>query len=272
MSIFRGIAVTSAALMASTVVVQAADLYGHHGGRGSIKDDHSYAAPRSGCPSIYARIDGGYSGFDKPNQNQAGVDEYVYSKIDKTWNFGGGIGAYITCNVRADLTYDVRGGTDMSGFNPNPYAPNYGQMKWGYESQVIMANFYYDFNMRSRFTPYIGVGLGMAHNEFKAGSGTVGAGALEIDPITLLPVASGAIGTRTTVAGNSKWSAAGAFMTGFVFNIHDRLKLDTGYRFLYLGDAKTGQTANSFGGTGGPIHVEHMHAHEFRVGLRYDIR
>lgn len=259
MSIIRGIAVTSAALMASTVVVQAADLYGHHGGRGSIKDDHSYMAPRSGCPSIYARIDGGYSGFDKPNQNQAGVDEFVWSKIDKTWNFGGGIGAYITCNIRADITIDHRFESDQRGFNPNPIAPNYGSMKWGYSSTAYMANFYYDFNMRSRFTPYIGVGLGLVNNEFSAGGGTVAAPHVDA-------------GTPTFVASGSKWSAAGAFMTGFVLNLHDRLKLDTGYRFLYLGDAKTGQTSNSFGGTGGPIHVEHMHAHEFRVGLRYDIR
>ena len=52
MSIIRGIAVTSAALMASTVVAQSADLYGGHGGRGSIKDDYTYAAAPTRLPDL----------------------------------------------------------------------------------------------------------------------------------------------------------------------------------------------------------------------------
>ena len=139
MSILRGIAVTSAALMASAFVAQAADLYGSHGGRGSIKDDHTYAAAPSGCPTWYARVDGGYSSFDRPAFSQVGIDDHVNSRIEGAGSFGGGIGRYFTCNIRGDVTVDHRFKSDVTSFNPNPLAPNYGPMKWSYESTAVMA-------------------------------------------------------------------------------------------------------------------------------------
>ena len=53
------------------------------------------------------------------------------------------------------------------------------------------------------------------------------------------------------------------------------LYLDVGYRFLYLGETATGPV--SLTNTSGTIvsrdpTVEDIHAHEFRVGLRYDLR
>jgi opacity protein-like surface antigen len=261
MSNYRGILVAGASLLATTMAAGAADLYGAHGGRGSIKDDYVHAAPR-GCPTWYARIDGGYSTFDRPAMSQVGIDDLVWSRVQDTGSLGGGLGYYFACNIRGDITVDHRFETDVKGFNANPSAPNYGPMKWGYESTAIMANMYYDFNAGARFTPYIGFGLGTVYNQFSRGKGVVAAGAA--NPAD--------VGFPTTVGAASNWHFAGAAMTGFVFNLHDRLKLDTGYRFMYLGAGKTGQTANSFGGTGGPIHIDNLHAHEFRIGLRYDIR
>ncbi len=261
MSHFRVLAAAGAVLAASAFGAGAADLYGQ-GVRGSIKDDVSYMPAPRGCPSWYARIDGGYSSYDRPGLNQVGIDEHVWSRVKDTGNFGGGLGHYFTCNIRGDITVDHRFKSDMSGFNPNPFAANYGRSTWGYESTAIMTSMYYDFNAGSRFSPYIGVGFGTVHNAFSAGKGVIAPGANN-------PADEG---TPITVAKADSWHVAGALMTGFVFNVTERMKLDTGYRFMYLGAGKTGDTANSFGGTGGPIHVENLHAHEFRVGLRYDIR
>jgi opacity protein-like surface antigen len=269
MSTYRGFLVAGASLLATTIAAQSADLYGAHGGRGSIKDDYVQAAPR-GCPTWYARIDGGYTTYDRPAMTQVGIDDHVGARFTDTGTLGGGIGRYFTCSIRGDITVDHRYESDAKGFNANPYAPNYGQMKWGYESTSVMANIYYDFNAGARFTPYIGFGLGGVHNNFIKGGGTVGNGARKF--VNGVEQASGAIGTPTTVGAGSDWHVAAAAMTGFVFSMTDRLKLDTGYRFMYLGATKTGQTANAFGGTGGVVHVDSMHAHEFRVGLRYDIR
>ena len=53
------------------------------------------------------------------------------------------------------------------------------------------------------------------------------------------------------------------------------LYLDVGYRFLYLGETATGPV--TLINTAGTLvsrdpTVEEIHAHEFRVGLRYDLR
>ena len=263
MSFIRAFVAAGAALITTTAAVQAADLYGAAGGRGSIKDDHSYMPAPRGCPSWYARLDGGYSTYDRPGLNQMGVDEHVWSRVKDTGNLGGGIGHYFTCNIRGDLTVDHRFKSDMTGFNPNPVAANYGRSTWGYESTAVMANMYYDFNSGSRFTPYIGFGFGAVHNSFSKGKGTIAAG-FGGNPAE--------IGTTTTVDAADSWHAAGAAMAGFVFNVTERVKFDTGYRFMYLGAGKTGNTMSAFGGSGGVIHVENLHAHEFRMGLRYDIR
>lgn len=262
MSISRVLAAAGAALIATAFGANAADLYGAGGGRGSIKDDVSYMPAPRGCPTLYGRIDGGYSTYDRPTLNQVGIDEHAWSRVKDTGNFGGGIGTYFTCNIRGDFTVDHRFKSDMHGFNTNPFAANYGKSTWGYESTALMMNVYYDFNSGSRITPYIGFGFGSVHNTFGKGKGVIAPGAA--NPAD--------VGSATTVAANDSWHVAGAFMTGFVMNLSERLKLDTGYRFMYLGAGQTGQTANAFGGTGGPIHVDNLHAHELRVGLRYDIR
>jgi len=255
MSNFRGFLVAGAALAASTMAAQSDGLYG---GRGSIKDGPVYAAPA--CPSWYVRIDGGYATFDRPALSQVGIDDLVWNRVQDTGSVGGGLGFYLTCNIRGDITVDHRFESDVTGFNANPFAPNYGRMSWGYSSTAILSNFYYDFNPGSRFSPYIGFGFGSVYNQFSKGKGVVAVG-------------GPAPGNATYVNGNDTWHVAGAAMAGFVFSLHDRLKLDTGYRFLYLGSAITGQTGDAvIGNFGGRIHADNMHAHEFRIGLRYDIR
>jgi opacity protein-like surface antigen len=126
---------------------------------------------------------------------------------------------------------------------------------------VFLANLYYDIDLRSRFTPYIGVGIGFAYNRTTTGTvaDTCGCGF-----------------TGVTIASDSKWTAAGALMGGFSFAMRDRLHIDAGYRYLMLGDAHTGLITGTVAGGGGgqsgdPV-IKDMWSHEFRVGLRYDIR
>ena len=145
---------------------------------------------------------------------------------------------------------------------PGPLVSFPGQRVFGLKSDVFLANLYYDIDTRSRFTPYFGVGLGFAHN--KTTNGTV--------------VDTGNIGfTNAVIAGDSKWATAGALMGGFSFAMRDRLHLDAGYRYLYVGDARTGLITGTVaplqnpGNDGDPV-VKDIWSHEFRIGLRYDIR
>ena len=140
---------------------------------------------------------------------------------------------------------------------------------------VALANVYYDFDLRSHFTPYLGVGLGFARNSTSSGSVVI-SGCDAIDPIT------GGVACSADFDGRTKTNAAGALMAGFSAKLRDRLHFDAGYRFLYLGDSHTGDiritraagstvTGPAPSSTPDPF-VFDQFAHEFRVGLRMDLK
>ena len=215
-------------------------------------------------PSWYVRGDFGYAWMDADNLYSQNFPFDALS-VDDTWGVGVGIGAYFTRGIRGDLTWEWRDGTDVSGSASGPGATTSFEL----DSQVLLANLYYDFHAGNRFTLYIGIGLGAARHSTSSGAVTTVCGGV------------------CTFDGEKKWTPAAALMAGFSFRIDrhapvsikdssyettvpGRLHLDVGYRFLYLGDASTGHNAG-FPVTPGP-RLEDIMAHEFRIGLRYDFR
>lgn len=261
-------AVLGSALALATVTgAAAADLYGG----GSIKGH--YAAPMPTGPSWYVRIDGGYAAHDDPEMTEAGIYDLVDTSIDNTWSLGGGIGRYFTPTIRGDVTYDHRFEADAKGTLLDHLADFDGVRAFGIESDVVLFNLYYDFNRGGRFNPYVGVGLGVTHN--KTTRGTV----------------SDDCGCEGIIEEGSETHVAGALMAGFsmllrggqsvvggtkdgpmVVDSGRGLHLDVGYRFLYLGEVATGDVVADGVSIADDPTVEKLHAHEFRVGLRYDIR
>lgn len=229
----------------------AADLYG-----GSIKDG-GYMPAIAASPTWYVRLDGGFAGHDKPVMLEDGIYDLIGTSIGSTWTLGGGIGRYFTQSIRGDITYDHRFEADVKGTNAATPPPTFpGIRKFGLESDVILANLYYDFDTRSRFTPYVGVGLGVVHHQTIVGK--------TIDTC-------GTCTSKIKEAGN--WDVAGALMAGFSVSLRSNLYFDAGYRFLYMGETKAGNIIDTAGPeiSRGPT-VEDIHAHELRFGLRYDIR
>ena len=126
--------------------------------------------------------------------------------------------------------------------------------RFGLESTVALANVYYDFDTRTRFTPYVGIGLGVAFDLHQR---------RHADELHL---------HRHHRRRGDAWSAAGALMAGFSVALRERFALDAGYRFLHISEAHTGAIVGSSADAGSTIRLEGLNAHEFRVGLRYDIR
>ena len=256
MQFIRGTLIASAALVVGGVTAaQAADLnYG-----GSIKD--GYVAPMAApAPSVYFRIDGGYAFHDEPRMTENTIYTLTDVTMDEAWTFGGGVGMYFSKNVRADITVDHRFEHDLSGNLADHAATLEGVRHFGLASTVGLVNVYYDFDMGRNFTPYVGAGLGFVRHTTKEGTVT--------DPC----------GTCTAVIeGDSQTHVAAALMAGFSMTLRDRLMLDAGYRFLYLGEAATGPVRFTGTAPGAPSvsddPIAHdIHAHEFRVGLRYNVR
>ena len=255
----RALLLGAALAAGSAVSAMAADLYG-----GSIKDGYM-PVPTVAPSSWYIRGDVSHSRYDRPTMIESGRFDLTGAEIDNQWAAGLGVGYYFSKSVRADLTWDYRFETDARGTvpfgpGPGPLVNFPGERSFGLKSNVFLANLYYDFDLRSRFTPYVGIGLGFANNKTTTGS---------------VPDNCACGFTNVVIEGASKWSVAGALMSGFSYNVRDRLHLDAGYRYLYLGEAHTGLiTGNGggLGGTDGDPAVKDIWAHEFRVGLRYDIR
>ena len=263
----------AALVLGSAQGALAADL-GSYGG--SIKDGPMMAPMEAPRPSVYFRIDGGYSTFDDPTMTEIGIYDLTEESIDSTWSIGGGIGRNFGNGFRADLTYDHRFEADAEGNLADHQATLEGVRKFGIESDVVLANLYYDFDYGNRFTPYIGVGLGFTRNKTTAGTvESCGCTTATIEEGSDTNVAGAAMaGFSLRLRGGEQVVHGGSFKDGPVNVSASRgLYLDAGYRFLYLGGVETGEIVHVGGGTiiAEDPTVEDIHAHEFRVGLRYDI-
>jgi opacity protein-like surface antigen len=281
-SLRKAVQLGAALLVGSVSAASAADLGGYKGG--SLKDSgYAPQAQMSAGPAWYFRLDGGRTSFDNPYMVEDSVAELTNTRMDKSWTLGGGIGYYFSNHIRGDLTYTRMFNSNVSGYRYDSsqgtdhnidvnntkdceeangvQASCRGTRSFGVRSDVFLANLYYDIDCRCHFTPYIGVGLGVVHHKTSAGHVT--------DTWN-----NGAV-TGVIDSGSSSHVAA-ALMAGFSVQLRERMNLDAGYRFLYLGQTATGAVRDTNGGNSVTISpdptVENIHAHEFRVGLRYDFR
>ena len=156
--------------------------------------------------------------------------------IDNTWALGGGIGRYFGRGVRGDVTYEWRGSTDVHGTGPGTLTTDFDL-----KSSVLLANLYYDFRPNERFTPYVGIGVGAARHSTSGGTIQTACALLRH-----LRRRQQLVGGRRPDGGRElphrprpprprqhQGRAAATCEPG-------RLHVDVGYRFLYLGDAHTG--------------------------------
>lgn len=260
----------TAVLIAGAAGAGAADLYGG----GSVKDVYAPAVPTG--PSIYVRIDGGYGAFDDPVMVEDGIFDLVDTGIEETWTLGGGIGRYFTPAIRADVTYDHRfeataHGTNLDGLSTLP-----GVRSFGVESDVVLFNVYYDFDRGARISPYIGVGLGVTHNKTTAGTVSNECGCVgTIEEGSETHVAGALMAGLTAKLRGGQTIAPGIKDAPVVTDSGRNLYFDVGYRFLYLGQTAAGPVT-MVSNTGTEVSqdptVEDIHAHEVRLGLRYDWR
>ncbi len=251
-----------AALLLGSAGASAADLGGMKGG--SIKDGYVPQTVDHAGARWYLRGDYSHAWQGLGSMTEPPTYDLSSTSIANTHAFGFGIGHYFSKHVRGDITIDWRRDAAARGTVNDGIATVQGERQFNISNVVALANVYYDFDTRSHFTPYIGVGLGFARNTTKAG--TVALSGCQIQTCS------------ADFDGATSTNAAGALMTGFSARLHDRLHFDAGYRFLYMGSAHTGdiritRTGGGVGPTTSPDPLVHdLFAHEVRVGLRWDIK
>lgn len=240
---WRGAVAIAAAMVSGIGTVEAADLYS----RGM--KDYSHRQALANPATWYLRLDGGFVAPGEPTLASGG-STFISSGIGDTWSLGAGVGRYLSANLRADLTAEYHFDADVRGRNTAVGATFPGPHRFGLENTILLANAYYDFNRAGTINPYLGAGLGMVHHQVNAGVTRTG----------------GSIGS------DSSWSAAGALTAGFTVALTQGLQFDAGYRFLYLGDTSAGGVRNAAGTVVAGPSVDDIYAHEFRFGVRWDVR
>lgn len=163
-----------------------------------------------------------------------------------------GIGYRFSSMLRMDVTLDHRFDARFKGVATAPVFAGGSLMDRGrFQSTSLMVNAYVDLGTWNGLTPYLGAGIGVAHNTLSRNA------RITADP-------SGAITSWERIAGASDDSFAWALMAGLGYEVAPGLTLDFGYRFIGLGSVKTRHYS-----LGSGVDLEQIGAHEIRLGLRY---
>jgi opacity protein-like surface antigen len=222
------------------------------------------------------------------NANVFGRASLLGMKPPNGWSAGLGAGYKFTNFLRADLTVDYRSPVTTNGIagtqtclvgtapvrDPTTQAiigsnPIFDQCTGIAHSRLnrthVLANAYVDLGTWSRFTPYVGAGIGVnvTYNKSQLNwfmSNQEPYNITFTDPFSKITFHQFMDTTRNGYTYNLAW----ALMGGVAIDITPHLKLDVGYRYLSLGRYTA---ADSSGNT----ITKQMHAQEIRTGFRYVI-
>ncbi len=202
------------------------------------------AAGAAESQGAYVRADIGGSFARSPGGTVANGDGFS-GDLGNSASVELGAGYQLPYNLRADLTigyrpgYDIRSRESLSGIDLTADAK--------LRTWTVMANAYYDIDTGTAFTPYLGIGAGVAVNRLDTITYRLGAGEFQEN------------GKNTA---RFAWSV----MAGGAYAIATGVKIDIGYRYLDAGRFETsGETTI---GAVTPVKGD-VRAHEVKVGLRY---
>ncbi|MBA1156542.1 outer membrane protein [Microvirga mediterraneensis] len=210
---------------------------------------------RESSRGLYLRGTVGYVDYKHPEAdfaNQPAISNISHESLNNTAVVGAGVGYRFNANVRADVTLDHAFDARFKGVVA-PASLNAVSItdQAQFQSSTFMVNGYLDFRPVMGFTPYVGAGVGIAHNIF---SRQVLA---TYDPAT-------GIETAVRIAGGDDFSLAWALMAGVGYQLSSNFSLDLGYRYASLGAVKTRSYDTGIG-----VDMESIGAHEMRLGVRY---
>lgn len=275
---FKKFTLVAAALMASTSLVNAADLISAPAPVADLPPELATVGSTSGW---YIRGDIGYANLDHKGvnflQGQFFTGQFSQAEFDETFSLQGGIGYQITDYFRVDGTIKYFGSTDFYGDSaPGDAVPCNGFPGSTCDFQdnaelealtLFMANAYVDLGTVNGFTPYIGAGIGAARVEY---------GDL-FNNQTCDPAAPAGCSDNDSIhGGESTTRFAYALHAGASFDVSCRTKIDAGYSYTHIEGGKQFGTGIGTPGSlapgsavGGDGYDHGIDVHEGRIGLRY---
>ncbi len=232
---------TIAALFATTAIIAAAT---------TARADEMANIPVYGELKMGASIDTADGIKNTSNVSGALANVNQTSGTDTTGVFGAAVGLNLKkwgAPVRAEVEYAYR--TDFN-YNPNPNFVNAALPSKSTNSvttQTLLVNGFYDFDTGTKFTPFVGAGIGAAFLNTST-KGTV--------------ISTGATENVSNSRTNFAWSVG----AGVNYAIDTHWSADLAYRYLDLGSVDFGNTVTS--ASKGQMTGDFT-AHEVLAGLRY---
>jgi opacity protein-like surface antigen len=232
--------------------------------------------PVTGNQDCYSGLAGTY-GFRNPTlSNSTFVDlgigyqlnQWLRADATLEWRGGAHLQAADQMNVGGTYTQYFADGTNSGG---QPYSQSLRNFYRGNVSSIVgLVNGYVDLGTFWGVTPYIGAGVGVAHNRL---SGLTDQGF----NYTGL---NGATGAGWPTGGyfrdGKKTNFAWALMAGLSYSVTQNLKLEVGYRYMNLGKMTSGQSQcfnpdGSIGGAGCNWRVSSskLESQDVRIGMRW---
>lgn len=181
----------------------------------------------------------------------------IGNKTDDT--FGGSIAVGYDFGKRFGVP--IRGEVEYAAFSRAEAKRSYTnewnereKLKQTFDIQTLFFNAYWDIDTGTRFTPYLGAGLGMAFIGTKMKSNGYDIG----DPDDSW---SESTGSKTVT--NFAWNVG----AGLGYDLTENWTLDAGYRFAHLGSVKT----KTFSDDESTFHgkTSNLYQHQFAIGVRY---
>ncbi|HEY3916869.1 MAG TPA: OmpA family protein [Stellaceae bacterium] len=179
------------------------------------------------------------------------------STVDTSVIFGGGIGYRFNPMFRSDFTLDYIPSHNVKGHDSlAPTVTNSGNVS----SLVGMLNGYLDLNgfaptLFGPFQPYLQAGVGFANNDLSR---------------TNISLAAGPFVAAGSYSGNTDTDFAWGAGAGVGYPVTPNLTLDLGYKYLDLGEMRSGTSFTAAGFTVPVTQIKaDLHVHTVMIGLRW---
>jgi opacity protein-like surface antigen len=200
--------------------------------------------------------------FSSPNLPPA---EFLAADFGSGSLAGLGVGFEFNNWFRADITGEYRFSEGFKVFDRVDFdaggvpGVTRGIMHGDYSAFVFLANGYVDLGTWYGITPFIGAGIGVAHNKLSGSRQSV----------TEIPVGGAAAPSGGWFGDGTKTSLAWALHAGLAYNVTRHFAVEMGYRYANLGEMKTGALNCFCGQTSAPLKVKDLEAHDFKLGMRW---
>jgi opacity protein-like surface antigen len=218
----------------------------------------------------YLRGDVGVSAYNRPRLSSPDAPPALfYGEEMGSGAFAGvGVGYQFSRWFRADVTGEYRFSSQVKAFDKvsfpggddgTPGTNLFETTEGKYSSTVGMVNGYFDLGNFHGVTPFVGAGVGVAYNRFYGLSDST----LVVDGFGVASPSGG------TISEGSKTNFAWALHAGLAYDVTPNFKVELAYRYMNLGEGRTGVINCFCGSTFSPIKVKDIESHDVKLGMRW---